>query len=154
MDSKTKEMKLISVIIAWCSCKGPGRSHLLLMAYAACAFAGVPIKQTGLQKLVRCTPVPLLPTPLSKAPLFLPLDILHTSCYGHQRASISSITSLCLSASPVLSPALPISVPKETQTKEVLPLVQECWCKVDQTENGSSRFCSGTNLAHHLWQIS
>jgi len=89
-------MKLISVIIAWCSCKSPGRSHLLFMVYTAHVFAGAPTKQTGLQKLVRCTPVLLLPTPMSNASLFLPPDIFHTSCYRHQRATLSLTISLHL----------------------------------------------------------
>lgn len=68
------------------------------MAYAARAFAGAPIKQTGLQKLVRCNPVHLLPTLLSNVPLVFPPDIFYTSCYRHQKASLSLTTSLHLTA--------------------------------------------------------
>lgn len=149
-------MKLISVIIAWCSCKGPGRSHLLLMAYAAHAFAGAPIKQTGLQKLVRCTPISLLSTLLSNVGLFLPPDIFHISHYRQQGGSLSLTTFLCITA---LCVTFSVATTAHTSAQEYpdygsAALGAGALVQGDWTENESSRFCSATDLAHHLRQIT
>lgn len=143
-------MKLISVIIAWCSCKGPGRSHLLLMAYAACVFARAPIKQTELQKLVRhfCSPPPH--TTVKSTP-FLPSDIFLTDIREPLSPSPLPCTSE-LSPSPFLSAVLPIALPRETQTREVLHKTSVV--QGNRTENESSRFCSATNLDGNFREIS
>lgn len=114
-------MKLISVIIAWCSCKGHGRSQLLFMAYTAHAFAEAPIKQIRLQKLVKCIPIPSprhflhLITDISEPPSLQPF------LYPSQP-----------SVSPFLSAVLPTSVPKKIWTWEIFPnregVLQELLC--------------------------
>lgn len=132
-------MKLISVIIAWCSCKGHGRSQLLFMAYTAHAFAEAPIKQIRLQKLVKCIPIPSprhflhLITDISEPPSLQPF------LYPSQP-----------SVSPFLSAVLPTSVPKKIWTWEIFPnregVLQELLCNRSsslQWENISLQFVCG-----------
>lgn len=102
-------MKLISVIIAWCSCKGHGRSQLLFMAYTAHAFAEAPIKQIRLQKLVKCIPIP--------SSRHFP----HLITYTSEPPSLQPFLYPSRpSASPSLSAVQPTFMPKMIWTWEIL----------------------------------
>lgn len=92
---------------------------------------------------VKCTP---FPSPRH----------LHTSLYRHKGTSLYLTTSLHL-----ISFCLTLSVTSIAHFSAQWDprLGKSCpWCRSTsargQTEKGSSRFCSATDLAHHLRQIS
>lgn len=149
-------MKLISVIIAWCSCKGPGRSHLLLMAYVS----PVPLQEfllskQGFKSLSDALQFPSSPHCCQMHPFSYP----QTSSYISLQTQRNLPLPDHFPAPYIFLPHLfcnqycPFQCPKRPRLGKSCP-----WCRSTsargQTEKGSSRFCSATDLAHHLRQIS